>query len=151
MKAFAKVALEPGEEREVCFELSGRDFAYYDSASSAWRIESGDFDILVGGSSDNLRARASIYMDSSQAAKMTFHTLLPIKYFLADEVAAPLFQEVLGHLPLVQTLSPGRDQDSIARIIEELPLAKLVSLGDGTVDDKQLDDFVSLINSKASD
>jgi beta-glucosidase len=151
LKAFAKVALEPGEEREVCFELSGRDFAYYDSASRAWYIESGDFEILIGSSSADLRATASVYMDSSQALKMSFHTLLPIKYFLADEVAAPLFREVLGHLPIVEALSLGADQGSIARIIEELPLTKLASLSGGEVEEKQLDDLVSLINDETSE
>ena len=151
LKAFAKVALEPGEERDVCFQLSGRDFAYYDSVRKTWHVESGDFEILIGSSSADLRAKASVYMNSSRVLKTTFHTLLPMQCFLADRVAAPIFKEVLGDVPLVAAMLSGGDEDPFARMIGALPVAKLISLTGGAVDEKQLDDLVSLINSETSD
>jgi beta-glucosidase len=36
LKAFAKVALEPGEEKILSFRLEGRDFAYYDVTRHGW-------------------------------------------------------------------------------------------------------------------
>ena len=42
LKAFAKVALEPGEEKTVRFELSRRDFAHYDVVRHDWAVHSGD-------------------------------------------------------------------------------------------------------------
>ncbi|HSR34399.1 MAG TPA: glycoside hydrolase family 3 C-terminal domain-containing protein [Anaerolineae bacterium] len=151
LKAFAKVGLEPGEEKEVCFELSGRDFAYYDSVRKTWSIESGDFEVLIGSSSGDLRAKARVNMESSQELKTTFHTLLPIKYFLDDSVAAPIFREVLAGLPLIEALSSSGHENPIMKIMKEFPIAKLINLNAGAVDEKQLDDLVSLINSRTSD
>ena len=38
LRAFAKVALEPGESTTVSFELSERSFAYYDATDEDWRV-----------------------------------------------------------------------------------------------------------------
>ncbi|MEZ0447397.1 beta-glucosidase family protein [Cellulomonas sp. ICMP 17802] len=67
LKGFEKVALEPGGSSRVVFELSSRDFAYWDVATArpdgrlgAWRREGGTFGIDVGASSRDLRLHASI-------------------------------------------------------------------------------------------
>jgi beta-glucosidase len=51
LKAFAKVALEPGQAKTVEVKLDRRAFAHYDPASNAWRVTPGTFDVLVGTSS----------------------------------------------------------------------------------------------------
>jgi len=57
LKAFAKVNLKPGETRRVTLTLQRRAFSFYDVQKNDWRAEPGDFSILVGGSSDNIRLR----------------------------------------------------------------------------------------------
>ncbi|HET6518307.1 MAG TPA: glycoside hydrolase family 3 C-terminal domain-containing protein, partial [Geminicoccaceae bacterium] len=59
LKAFAKVALQPGETRTVSFELGMRALAWFDAARSAWVAKPGTFEVLVGASSRDVRARAS--------------------------------------------------------------------------------------------
>jgi hypothetical protein len=63
----------------------------------------------------------------------------------------PIFKEASAGSPLVEALSSGGDQGPMMRMIEALPVAKLVSLSGGLVDEKRLDDLVSLINSKTGD
>jgi hypothetical protein len=41
LKAFHKIALAPGEEKLVTFQLSKRDFAYYDADLRDWNVRSG--------------------------------------------------------------------------------------------------------------
>jgi len=60
LKRFAKVALQPGESRTVEFELDARAFAFYDPAQEDWVVEAGDFAILVGASSRDIRQQAVI-------------------------------------------------------------------------------------------
>jgi beta-glucosidase len=55
LKAFAKVALEPGETKTVALKLTGQSLAYYDPAVSDWVSEAGTFTVLVGGSSRDIR------------------------------------------------------------------------------------------------
>jgi beta-glucosidase len=55
LKAFAKVALEPGETQTVTLSLNGQSLAYYDPAAAGWVTESGAFTVLVGSSSRDIR------------------------------------------------------------------------------------------------
>lgn len=66
LKEFTKVHLEPGESKEVTFELSERDFAYYDDVYAEWIVDSGEYSILVGASSADLRLESSIDITSKQ-------------------------------------------------------------------------------------
>lgn len=60
LRGFEKVTLEPGESARVRVELGARDFAYWDPASGAWRVEGGEFVVEVGASSRDLRARTTL-------------------------------------------------------------------------------------------
>jgi beta-glucosidase len=62
LKGFAKVTLRPGESRRVAVRLDGRAFSFYDAAAKRWQIDPGDFDILVGRSSEQveLRGKATV-------------------------------------------------------------------------------------------
>ena len=68
LKEFAKVSLEPGEEKEVSFQLDKRAFAFYDTHSKEWRVEPGEFEILVGASSRDIRLKARLYVESEDGA-----------------------------------------------------------------------------------
>jgi beta-glucosidase len=59
LKAFRKVFLQPGETATVSMILNMRALAYFDDAHDAWRAEAGEFDVLVGASSRDIRANGS--------------------------------------------------------------------------------------------
>jgi beta-glucosidase len=59
LKAFAKVELEPGERKTVSLSLARQALAYYDDLAQAWVAEAGEFEVLVGSSSQAIRARAT--------------------------------------------------------------------------------------------
>ena len=63
LKGFSKVYLEPGQEKEVTLHLNYRSFAYYDVPGKQWKTEPGNFELLVGGSSANIRLRTTISVD----------------------------------------------------------------------------------------
>ena len=66
LKGFAKVTLRPGESRRVTIRLDGRAFSYYDTAAKRWQIDPGDFDILVGRSSEQIELRGKATVGSRQ-------------------------------------------------------------------------------------
>jgi beta-glucosidase len=65
LKAFAKVALQPGEESTVSLHLANRDFAYYDVSIHDWAVNPGKFDLLVGGSSRDLPLKQTIELTAT--------------------------------------------------------------------------------------
>lgn len=60
LKGFAKVELQPGETKEVHFSLNDRAFAFYDPSEHRWVMEPGEFEILAGSSSRDIRARGKV-------------------------------------------------------------------------------------------
>ena len=55
LKAFTKVALEPGEKKTVTLTLDQEALSYYDPAVKRWVVEVGEFEVLVGSSSRDIR------------------------------------------------------------------------------------------------
>lgn len=60
LKGFEKVALQPGESKQVKFELGGRAFAYFDEKTHGWRVPNGKFVVEAGASSRDLRLFAEV-------------------------------------------------------------------------------------------
>lgn len=59
LKGFRKVFLAPGETAEVTFEIGKDALSYYDPSVHEWVAEAGDFKVMVGSASDDIRAEAS--------------------------------------------------------------------------------------------
>jgi beta-glucosidase len=63
LKGFAKVALKPGESKMVEFTLDERSLAFYDPYKPGWVAEPGEFEVLVGSSSRDIRVKAKFTLE----------------------------------------------------------------------------------------
>ncbi|MCH5242236.1 MAG: glycoside hydrolase family 3 C-terminal domain-containing protein [Muribaculaceae bacterium] len=59
LKRFKKVELNPGETKDVKFELDRSALSYFDADKHDWVMEPGDFEILIGASSGDIRSKTS--------------------------------------------------------------------------------------------
>ncbi|MEW5784017.1 MAG: glycoside hydrolase family 3 C-terminal domain-containing protein [Bacillota bacterium] len=146
LKAFAKVALEPGETKTVQFSLTGRDFAFYDAAGRNWIIETGWFEILIGSSSTDLKLATKVYMDSQQRLKRHFHRLTPFKYFLSDDAAREIIRQTLGETPLVSVLLSGDLDQTLVNLLGNMPAIKMLDYTGGSISVTLLDELIDQIN-----
>lgn len=64
LKDFGKCFLQPGAQRTLEFTLRRRAFAFYSTELGDWHVESGAFEILIGASSADVRARATVWVDA---------------------------------------------------------------------------------------
>ena len=60
LKGFSKVFLNSGEEKEIIMHLNSRSFAYYDVITKAWKVEPGNFVIMAGSSSADIRLNTNL-------------------------------------------------------------------------------------------
>ena len=60
LKGFAKVTLDPGQEKKVTIYLNNRSFAYYDDGGKKWKVDPGNFEILAGSSSADIRLKTNL-------------------------------------------------------------------------------------------
>ncbi len=66
LKGFEKVHLDAGEEKVVEFTLDKRAFSFYNTAVSDWTIEEGDFEILIGSSSRDIRLTEKVFVQADK-------------------------------------------------------------------------------------
>ena len=69
LKGFTKISLKPGEKKTVSIPLGQRAFAYYNPAKAGWVSEAGDFKILVGSSSRDIRLQDSFHLAQTTVEK----------------------------------------------------------------------------------
>ena len=106
LKGFKKVFLQAGEEKRISITLDSRAFAYYNVLIKDWHIESGEFKILVGASSRDIRLTASLFVNSANpdAPIPNYRENAPYYYNLngsEKEIPAADFEALLGEkLPI---------------------------------------------------
>jgi beta-glucosidase len=57
LKGFARISLEPGENKTVTFKLDQSHLSFYDVKLRQWVAEPGEFEVLVGSSSRDIRLK----------------------------------------------------------------------------------------------
>ncbi len=60
LKAFSRVALQPGETKRISVPLTLRSLAYYDVSGRVWRADRGIYKVLVGNSSTDIGASGTL-------------------------------------------------------------------------------------------
>jgi beta-glucosidase len=60
LKGFAKVTLRPGETKRVSVLLDRRAFSYYNADAKRWTAEPGEYELLVGSSSEDIQLRGKV-------------------------------------------------------------------------------------------
>ncbi len=61
LKGFQKIYIEAEEKKAVTLELSKQDLSYFDEKSNTWVAEDGDFEVLLGSSSKDLRLKGTFH------------------------------------------------------------------------------------------
>ncbi len=60
LKGFRRVRIEPGATEAATFVLDDRAFAFWDPSAHGWVVEPGEFDLLIGSSSLDIRSRSTV-------------------------------------------------------------------------------------------
>ena len=156
LKAFRKVALEPGESREVSFTLGKRAFAHWNTRIHDWWVETGDFSIEVGDSSACLPLKATVKVESTVALPKNFD----MNSIYMDILADPRGQEIFGSFIRKMTADFSSEQESVSEaaseaVTEEMNMAMLnympirgaISFGGG-LQEEQIREMLRKINEE---
>ena len=158
LKGFQKVALEPGEEKTVSFELDKRAFAYYEVRLQEWYVESGSFMLEIGASSRDIRLSTELEVEGT--------TSIPIKFTkestMGDLMKSERGRSIMAMMRQQQGSAEGDAADNqeasesvkqlgegsekmVERMMIEMPLSSLVSFG--RMSEEQLEGLLISLNS----
>ncbi|MDV6319117.1 glycoside hydrolase family 3 C-terminal domain-containing protein [Chromohalobacter sp. HP20-39] len=149
LKAFTKLALEPGETHRVALTLTRRDFAYYDVEQQRWCVPTGAFEIRIGASSRDIRLTRSVEVEGDPRPLPTIdrNTLIgdlsdfPQAREYIHEALAP----VAGDVPLLAAMQ-GSKEDEASEMMTAMwrysPLRALISFSGGSFNEVMLEQLL---------
>ena len=85
LKGYEKISLKPGETKTVHFTLDHRSFAWYNTSLKDWYAASGDYEILIGASSRDMRLSGRVHLTAQKLLPMKVHMNTTFGELLADE------------------------------------------------------------------
>src|SRR6516164_2767175 len=142
LKAFTKVALGAGEERDVSLELTRRDFAYYDAFRHDWIVNPGKFEILVGSSSQDLPLRQTIAVEvtEQECAPLTRYSLLKeFENHPKDKAFYPELAEAFG------LGKPDEVAVAVRAFLDDMPVYKVCAFSEGKFTDEMLKEILKQV------
>ena len=148
LKGFEKVFLEPGETKTVTMELNKRSFAWYNTELHDWFAASGDYEILVGASSRDIRLTETLHLNSSQRLPMHVHMNTTLGDLLRNpetaEAAKTLIQKYLSGEAGSEAASEAVSEEMTMAMTDSMPLRAL--MGFAGVSRKELDSVIEKLN-----
>ena len=67
LRGFERISLKPGEKKTVSFPLPAEKLSFYDVKSKSFVVEPGQFEVLVGSSSEDIRAKGRLEVTTAGA------------------------------------------------------------------------------------
>ncbi len=123
LKGFDKVTLNPGETKTVTVQLDERAFSYYDPVHAQWVAEAGDFDILVGASSADIRLTKTVTLTEGTPLTAILNENSTLTEWKNHPKGAKLIE------PLMSALFDAEQSDTLGVdlnvFFKDLPIIKL--------------------------
>jgi beta-glucosidase len=128
LKGFAKVALKPGETKTVTLTLDADALTYYDDKPQEWIAEAGEFQVLIGSSSADIRATASFKLAATVTfggegeKRAAFGVKTPIGQLLADDRCYAVLDEMFPgflNMPEIE-MAKGFSLEQVAGFVPEV-------------------------------
>jgi beta-glucosidase len=141
LKGFEKVELAPGEEKDIAFTLTKRAFAYYHTGLKDWFVETGYFEILIGGSSRDIALTGTVRVTGTIREQKNYtvdSTLADIK---DEPAAADLLKMMSGNLQGGQEL--GMDLDAL---LSSMKIQSLAAVSRGKMTMENLQQLLAVMN-----
>jgi len=139
LKAFAKVVLKPGETKTVSLHLDFRAFAYYHPAYRQWITEDGEFDLLIGASSADIRCTQTVTLQSTLELPCLLDRESTLRDWLEDprgqHVFGPLFQQMNAQMQAIFGGGEGSEDIGmeVLGFLMDMPLLDAFEFQDNTL------------------
>ena len=97
LKGFAKVYLKAGESKEVSIAFDDKTFRYFNVKTNKWEVEDGNYQIMIGASSADIKLEANI-MKAKTTDTMPYDKAELPSYYTGkiESVEASEYEKLLG-------------------------------------------------------
>ena len=155
LKGFRKVALEPGESKEVTFTLCKRAFATWRAEIHDWWVETGDFTIEIGDSVANLPLKATVKVESTRELPRHYDLDSIVMDVMADPKANAIMGEFLKKAFAIFSMADENQTEAAQEAISDdmgeammgyMPIRGALSFGGGAVPEEMMLEMLKKMN-----
>ncbi|KAK8880476.1 hypothetical protein M9Y10_003151 [Tritrichomonas musculus] len=127
--AFDKINLKPGETKTVDFKLSKRSFAFWNTEIHDWYVPTGEYEIMIGESSRDIRITGKIQVQSTTTINKTITINTVYGEVYNNPITRPLIENFLNKHPEPKKIMESNDPEhELVRVmIRSFPLRLLIS------------------------
>lgn len=147
IKAFANVALDAGESRQVEIAVRGEDLAYWDVRVDRWVVEPGAYSVEVGASSRDIRLSAVVDVEG-EAVRLPLSLESSIAELAADPIAGPIVMQAMGSFASGMADTDVFDEGGLDKMMASFPIGKLAGFPGVPVTPEQIQQLIDLSNSQ---
>ena len=116
LKGFAKLSLQPGETKTAEIKLSRRAFAYYHPVHKDWVVDDGQYELLIGSSSADIRTRAEVTVVENKKLPSLLHAESTLREWGADPRGKPIIEAFMATMAALQPpkeVKPDSEREAI--------------------------------------
>ena len=150
LKAFASVALEPGETREVVLTVRRKDLAYWNVAADRWVVEGGDYAVEVGASSRDIRSSARVPLEGD-AFSLPLSRESSLAEVIAHPIAGPIVQGAMARM--TETLDGASsimpEGVDMMKMMGSFPVGRIGMMAFEDFSAEQVDQLIEMANAGA--
>ena len=152
LKAFASVALEAGETREVTLTVRRKDLAYWDVRVDRWVVEGGTYTVDVAASSRDIRSTATVEIEGD-VVTVPLSKSSSLAEVMGHPVVGPIVQaamaEMMSGLDGLDAMMPeGADA---SQMMHSFPIGRVGMFaaggGEGGVSPEMIDGLIAMGNA----
>jgi beta-glucosidase len=133
LKGFAKIELKPGETKTVKLTLDFRSFAYFHPGYGQWIAEDGEFEILVGASSSDIRLQKIVTLETTRRLPSILNRESTVRDWANDPrgwgAVKPVYEQLLARMPEMFGMESADASDhgvDVNGFVQEMPLLSLL-------------------------
>jgi len=146
LAAFARVPVEPGEVKRVRIAVDPERLSYYHDALHQWVTEQGEYEVLVGASSADIKLTARLLVAAGTMPRVVY----TLDHTLDDLYGDPRGRVVVDHLTSrvgFGNLADASPEDFMTAAMKQMTLRQVAGFSAGAVTLEALGDLLALINS----
>jgi beta-glucosidase len=147
LKGFEKIMLQPCEEKSVSFTLDKRSFAYYNTEIKDWHVESGDFEILVGSSSKDIKLQETVCIKSTVELKKKFTRNSTLGDIMLEPKGAEFAKSIIKEMFGGQSDNTDTLGIDMATMMKDFVLRSMVTFSGGKFSEEIMEELLNKLNS----
>ena len=109
LKAFAKIRLAAGQQQRVRLTFPRDELSYYNTREHKWVLENGDYPILIGASSRDIRLQDTVSISDQPyvCGQYSEEVVTEYRHIASGHITADAFQATIGRtIPSEPTTRP---------------------------------------------